>query len=511
LHPQGNFGGFETMHYRSYGESQNYMRLPEIFMPTEFLHGLYDGGHGAGLYDYWELMRNDPKCAGGFLWVLADEGVKRVDMDGFIDNCGNYGADGIVGPHHEKEGSYWTIKEVWCPIQILNTEIPADFDGKLSIENRYDFTPLDGCTLTWRQLAMPAPGQKGEARVVAQGKTGLGNIAPRSAGTVTIPTLKADADALELTVTDNYGKDLFTWSHKIAGRAPKAVANAGGAAPVITETPDLLKVSANGRTYNFSRKNGQLMGVDVNGRLIELKDGPRVIVAKRADRSMDGFYNHDDKEAEKKKTQYTEFEDLGKFTGIAAEKVGNDVVVTATYKLGNFDTAKWTITPDGSADLEFTYNFNGVIDLLGVKFDLPEEQVVSKRWLGDGPYRVWQNRLHGPQYGVWENDYNDPIPAESFTYPEFKGYFANVDWMDINTKNGTITITNETPDSYVGVYEPRDGRDHILYELPKTGISIMEVIPPVRNKVNTTDLIGPSSQPKWVAGSKSGRIHLNFK
>jgi beta-galactosidase/beta-glucuronidase len=35
VHPQGNFGGFETMHYRSYGESQEYMRKPEIFMPTE--------------------------------------------------------------------------------------------------------------------------------------------------------------------------------------------------------------------------------------------------------------------------------------------------------------------------------------------------------------------------------------------------------------------------------------------------------------------------------------------
>ena len=45
IHPQGNFSGFETMHYRSYGESQEYMRLPQIFMPTEFLHGLYDGGH----------------------------------------------------------------------------------------------------------------------------------------------------------------------------------------------------------------------------------------------------------------------------------------------------------------------------------------------------------------------------------------------------------------------------------------------------------------------------------
>ena len=132
LHPQGNFSGFETMHYRSYGESQNYMRLPQIFMPTEFLHGLYDGGHGAGLWDYWEMMRKHPRCIGGFLWVLADEGVKRVDMDGFIDNQGNFGADGIVGPHHEKEGSYYTVKQIWCPVQIMNTRIDADFDEYLS-------------------------------------------------------------------------------------------------------------------------------------------------------------------------------------------------------------------------------------------------------------------------------------------------------------------------------------------------------------------------------------------
>ncbi len=186
-------------------------------------------------------------------------------------------------------------------------------------------------------------------------------------------------------------------------------------------------------------------------------------------------------------------------------------MVTADYKLGNFDKAVWTIAPDGSSVLDFTYNFNGVIDLMGVKFDFPEDKVISKRWVGDGPYRVWQNRLHGPQYGVWENDYNDPIPAESFTYPEFKGYFANVDWMDIRTKDGNIVIINETPDSYVGVYEPRDGRDHILYNLPKTGIAVMEVIPPVRNKVNTTDLIGPSSQPKWVDGEYKGRIGLRFE
>ena len=135
---------------------------------------------------------------------------------------------------------------------------------------------------------------------------------------------------------------------------------------------------------------------------------------------MDQFYNHDDKEAEKKKTQYTTFDDAGRFTGFTVREEGNNVVVTANYKLGCFDQAVWTIAPDGTAAIDFTYNFSGVVDLMGVMFDYPEDKVLSKRWVGDGPYRVWQNRLHGPQLGVWENEYNDPIPAESFTYPEFK-------------------------------------------------------------------------------------------
>ncbi len=511
IHPQGNFSGFETMHYRSYGESQNYMRLPEIFMPTEFLHGLYDGGHGAGLYDYWEMMRKHPRCIGGFLWVLADEGVKRVDMNGFIDNCGNYGADGIVGPHHEKEGSYWTIKQVWCPVQIMNEKIGRDFDGVLKIENRYDFTNLNTVKFQWKRVKFPAYNAQGGAEVLASGEVKGSDVAPHGAGEVKIPFKDDNADALQITAIDQYNNEMFTWSFTLACPQQAVARNISGAAPTVAQDDKTIQVSANGRTYNFCKKDGRLYGVKVGERTIELKNGPQFICAKRSDRSMDQFYNHDDPQAEKKKTMYTEFEDAGKFVAIDAKTEGANVVVTSTYRLGCFDKAVWTITPDGSVALDFEYNFSGVVDLMGVKFDYPEEKMLAKRWVGDGPYRVWQNRLHGPQYGLWENDYNDPIPAESFNYPEFKGYFANVKWMNLKTVDGTISIENETPGSYVGVYEPRDGRDHILYKLPKTGISIMKVIPPVRNKVNTTDLIGPSSQAKWVDGQQTGRIVLHFE
>ena len=301
IHPQGNFSGFETMHYRSYGESQNYMRLPQIFMPTEFLHGLYDGGHGAGLYDYWEMMRKHPRCIGGFLWVLADEGVKRVDMDGFIDNQGNFGADGIVGPHHEKEGSYYTIKQLWSPVQIMNTSIDRLFDGKLSVENRYDYLNLNTCRFLWKQVKFPqaTDASNTAAQVLKEGEVQGSDVAAHSAGVLDIKTnILANTDALYLTAIDKYGHELWRWTFPVdkLNQQTEPISFLS-IRPTYTETENDLTVKANKRTFIFSKKDGQLKGVSVDNRKISFANGPRFIGARRADRSLDQFYNHDDEKA----------------------------------------------------------------------------------------------------------------------------------------------------------------------------------------------------------------------
>jgi len=513
IHPQGNFGGFETMHYRSYGETEDYLRKSEIFMPTEFLHGLYDGGLGAGLYDYWEMMRKHPRCAGGFLWVLADEGVKRVDMNGFIDNQGNYACDGIVGPHHEKEGSYFTIKQVWCPVQVVEKSIDATFNGVFNIENRYDFLNVNTCRFIWKQVKFPsASDEKGTVKVLKQGEVKGSAIAAHATGKLNLNTnIDPQTEAFYLTAIDYRGEEIWRWSFKILiQKAAQTVSNIV-IIPTQESTPEALIITAENKKFTFSQKDGELKAVTVNGNAISFANGPRFIAARRADRSLDQFYNHDDENAKAKDRTYTEFTEAAIFKGFDIKEDGKNLLVTANYKLGNLDKAQWTIAPDGSLTLDYSYNFSAVVDLMGIKFDYPEEKVQSKRWLGDGPYRVWQNRLHGTVYDIWVNDYNDPVPGETFTYPEFKGYFSNVSWMNLKTTEGEISITNETPNSYVGVYEPRDGRDKLLYTLPKSGISILNVIPAVRNKVNATDLIGPSSQPKWVDGIQNGRIVLKFK
>ena len=47
--------------------------------------------------------------------------------------------------------------------------------------------------------------------------------------------------------------------------------------------------------------------------------------------------------------------------------------------------------------------------------------------MGDGPYRVWKNRMKGTQFGIWTKEYNNTETGESpWIYPEFKGYYSNL-------------------------------------------------------------------------------------
>jgi len=509
LHPWETFNGLSTQHYRSYEETRKYLEEPEIFMPTEFLHGLYDGGHGAGLWDYWEMMRKSPRCAGGFLWVFADEGVVRTDENGRVDNQGNLAADGIVGPHHEREGSFNTIREVWSPVRVGPGALPEGFRGVLAVENRYDFNNLNQCRFAWSLARFPTAEEAATGHVVIAGGEVPGpSVAPHGSGELALP-LPADwrkADALYVTAIDPAGRPLWTWSWNWAPLRPGPAA-VGGTDVRSREEGRFLVVTAGGLEFRFDRATGEIAGVARGGKTLSLTGGPRLCAVHRSDRGLDGvlktgLLKGTDRKYESAAVPHT-------LVSLNAERKGDGVSVEARYS-GGLTRALWSILPDGTARLDYEYDFSGVVDMIGVSFDFPEERMKAVRWLGEGPFRVWQNRIRGTTFDVWRNACNDPIPGESFTYPEFKGYFRDWRWAVFETAEGGITLSPECDGTCLGVYNPRDGRDGLLYTFPAGGLSVLDVIPPVRNKVNATELIGPSSQPARVQGVHHGSLRLRF-
>jgi hypothetical protein len=177
---------------------------------------------------------------------------------------------------------------------------------------------------------------------------------------------------------------------------------------------------------------------------------------------------------------------------------------------GALKSATWNVDQStGRLRLEYEYDAGGNPPFTGITFDYPEANVKSKRWLGLGPYRVWGNRLLGGTLNVWETPYNDGITGQNWIYPEFKGYFAGVRWMTLDTTEGKITIVPHDPALFVRVFTATFPVDNLALTtkvaFPPGDISILHTIPPIGAKGKR-----PASQPSVPKGTYSGTVDFYF-
>jgi hypothetical protein len=498
LHPWENFSHVNTTHYKDFARATQLCAGPDIYMPTEFNHGLYDGGGGAGLRDRWDLMRKSPLCAGGFIWALLDEGVVRTDENGRIDCSGNLAPDGMVGPHREKEGSFNTIRELWSPVAITGPdELPENFDGVLPVENRYDFTNLNQCRFSWTLVRCTGPASAAAPDwVVAAGESDGPTVAPHAEGAVKLdlPDTWRKADLLVVTAKAPSGQDLWTWSWAVQ-KSPRDVlgANPAGPAGQVREANGELVIAAGATELHLSRATGFLMSVFQKGRAVSLSAGPRFVAYRSKSRDFENIA------------------EAGKLTGLTAhvDSEGN-VIAEATFT-GPLSDVRWQVSRQDEVTLDYTYAFNGTVDLLGVQFDYPEANMKSIRWLGWGPYRVWKNRMQGTRLDIWENAYNNTTPGESWVYPEFKGYLRGWRWARFETSEGSLFAANGGTGGFLGVYTPNDGKVGPVLNLPATGLAFFDVIPPIGSKFTLANVLGPESQSSQVNGVHHGTIRLRFE
>lgn len=427
IHPWLNEEIVNTNHYPSWYAVKDYhCQDRKIWFPTEFLHGLYDGGHGAALDDFWNLMWTDPLCAGGFLWDLVDQAIIRDD--GTLDTDGNHAADGIVGPYREKEGSVFAIKEIWSPVVLQGrTFVTPSFDGVFTVENRYSFTNLKDCSfeaslekidfLTGRTESKPLPVSPIDVEPGLTGHLKLG-----------LPEDFASWDVLKLTAKGPDAKELYTWTRTIKTPSQYAEALRGA------ETPKSEAVL----------RDGVLDGIRCGSKVLPLKNAH-------------------------------------------------------VTKLGNRGFFSISDTEDGWVKFSYDAAKSGNFDYFGVSFDFPEESVKSLKWLGNGPYRVWKNRLKGAAFGLWELEANNTLTGEGWDYPEFRGFRSNMYAADIETDYGTIRILFETPDLFLHLLTPGKqldrNNDNTLGIFPEGQISVLNAISPVGTKFYGAPAMGPQSGP----------------
>ncbi|WP_165748796.1 glycoside hydrolase family 2 TIM barrel-domain containing protein [Cellulophaga sp. Z1A5H] len=503
IHPWNIFKKTNTLHYFQYHALANdgYSK-DKILFPTEFLHGLYDGGHGAGLDDYWSKMWNMPLSAGGFLWDFADEAIVRTDKNNTLDTDGNHAADGIVGPYGEKEASYFTIKEVWSPIYIEDRFITPNFNGIFKVENRYHFTNLNENKMTAKWVQFNGPDESDKFKVLSESEIELPALEPNTKGTfsVTKPDNWQSADVLYLTAVDAQGMEIFTWSYPV--KTPKALNAAYINSSEKSKFKKTIKdnsiaIEANGIHYTFSTKTGLLKEVIKNGKVIPFNNGPIILA------------QHDS------------------VISVAIKSLKNSIEITTVFELKDksptwashkelsSDVIKWTIHSNGLLDLAVDFKGKRVIKgYKGITFSFPESEVSGMKWLGDGPYRVWRNRMKGTQFKVWENDYNNTITGETeYVYPEFKGFFSSLYWVKVKGKNDNgFTVYCNSENTFLRMLTPEnpseDPNQRVSIEYPEGDISFVKNIPGIGTKFQEPDTMGPQGNTENYFGNSDEPIQI---
>ncbi len=488
IHPWAEFRNTDTQHYKEYNYGVGtHQQGRRIVFPTEFLHGLYDGGHGAGLEDYWTLMRNNPLSAGGFLWDYADEAVVRTDKNGVLDTKGNLAADGILGPYLEKEGSYFAIKEIWSPVFFETRYITSTFNGEFPIENRYIYTNLRDCKFTYKLVDLPKPDETAE-KVNETGTIESPDLAPGQKGKLRmfIPVHFYSNDVLYITATDPHGREIYTWSwpiKKAVMLASEIISSDKAGKIRLTDDPLTSTAQINELSFSWDKKTGFLSRVSNKNQQIHFVHGPVPAVGS---------------------TELLEFKNYSD---------GDNQVIECSYK-GELKKVKWTILASGWLKLEVRYKSPNNNKFMGISFDYPEDQVTGVRWMGYGPYRVWKNRMKGNTLNVWEKAYNNTITGESWVYPEFKGYHRNFNWATIQSKEQDFTIVCPDEDVFLRLFTPEKpkgaGNDNTSPEFPTGNISFMHGIDPIGTKFTKPETMGPMSQPNMFLNDKYLTLYFNF-
>jgi hypothetical protein len=486
----------DTQHYRDYDYGNGtYFHGHDVFFPTEFLHGLYDGGSGAGLEDYWELMWNNPLSAGGFLWSFADEDVIRTDKNGIIDNDGSHAPDGILSPFHQKEASYYTIKEVWAPVYFEKREITPSFNGTFRIQNRFLYTNIEQCSFSWK-LKKLSYAQKDNPNASNTGVCAAPNIQPGQFGTLSVdlPSDWKEYDALYITAQHPDKHEIYTWSWPISlpSKIAQTIISKETTKTITAQEPDSsYTFEANDIKISFNRKMGLLQKVSNTKGVIPFNNGP-ILCEGETD-----------------------------FQGSTYRKEGNNIIVENTYGAkSHFKQVTWTIYPTGWLKLDVKYMpTSEETTFMGISFSYPEKLVKGIKWMGNGPYRVWKNRLKGNALDIWSKAYNNTVTGESQNpvYPEFKGYYSNLYWFTLETTEQPITVVCENEDIFLRLFTPQSPKEtfNVTPAFPKGDISFMHGITAIGTKGQKPENLGPMGKKNmyfdyWKDRPKEMTLYFDF-
>jgi beta-galactosidase len=426
LHNFPDFMEVYAPHYPSMKQAREFaekLQRPIIF--TEYAHQRGLARAGTGVQDLWELFYQNPRIAGGAVWVFQDQGILRtardmksvtdgdlmvwLDEHRYYDTRGFYGMDGLVYSDRTPQVDYWQVRKVYSPVQIRERELavkPGTQKLLLRVENRYDFRSLAGIKLKWSLRRNSTSLQEGVAALGAKPKeTETVPVA------VTLPSnLSTDVFALVLRCEDEKGRQFYERTIRLdsgAGgdaRWSALQASLPTADPSLEVSESVISVRHAAYQLKLDRRTGRLSLLNPDGNTIVSAFGPHM--------GRNPTINDMGKDREREPTLWRgnllrEVSELK--TDARRLPEGIEITVGGDYpRPGNPEESvrgEYRLLVTRSGAIEVSYNYAPVKatgEVLEAGFALAVPVAQSEfHWLGQGPYAGYPGKDRLNEYGIF--------------------------------------------------------------------------------------------------------------
>ncbi|MEX0332213.1 MAG: glycoside hydrolase family 2 TIM barrel-domain containing protein, partial [Puniceicoccaceae bacterium] len=446
-----------------YWKTDDYDRLAaEARRPvitTEFTHAIGHRDFGE-MQQRWEALTKHPAGAGGFIWLWADQGLKRPvgdrpvfhpmedkdkytreggelvrEMhagDGFIyDSHGNYGSDGIINADRSPQRDYWEVKAVYAPVRVLVDQLdwrPGQGAIHIPVRNDYDFTNLEGVSFDWTLYRKHLPLDSGSQRIEAEPHTTAELIIP-----IESEHLSGEEGPLYLHVSavDSEGHRLMRQSVRLGNepvRQPSAVA-----APVtlnVETGEDDYMIRAGQIAYTIGKGSGELEAISIDGTI--LAEGGSFFAWRPSTYAERNRYDRR-KNAPDWNTFMQGLEPIVEFCRLEEEASLPTIVARSVYRHDDTNAVtvdyRYSILEDGSLEVSFTAHVDmDVPELpeLGLSWQ-PTSGLDRFIWLGQGPLESVPGKTAATCYGWWAG-----APGSSLA----SGTKSGLDWAKLDYFSG---------------------------------------------------------------------------
>ncbi|MBP1539606.1 MAG: DUF4981 domain-containing protein [Prevotella sp.] len=423
----------------------------------EYSHAM--GNSSGGFKEYWDIVRQNKRFQGGYIWDFVDQGLRAQyadvqksmspelprynyggDFNTYDPSDNNFNCNGLVNPDRVLSPQAYEVgyfyQNIWTTLEVV-----TDYEVVVKVKNENFFRPTDNVELRWQLTS--------DGRELKSGVVPTVDIAPQQTAMITLPIqgFKQYGDAhINIDYCLKSDEPLKKKGQRVAYQqlslyeTPKTV--------VKTEQPqcddaqktykvdklsdkEAVTISGESFTVAFSKSTGLLCRYEVDGQSLLGKGGTLRPNFWRAPIDNDFGADTNNKYAV---WRHPTLELAALETTAAGEVKASyrlpevKAKLSLTYRVacdGRL-TVTQVVTPDAAADMPDLFR-------VGMVMELPYE-MDQIEYYGRGPVENYIDRKESQRVGI----YTSTSDKDFFPYvrPQETGTKTDVRWWQQTRRNG---------------------------------------------------------------------------